>query len=67
MPDVSQLATITPALDGHHGSQFSVFLLATCVNGLVRSTGPVFWYSQSMGLSNVRRSMVANSLVGVCC
>jgi hypothetical protein len=37
--------------------QFSDLFLATCANGLVRSTGPEFWYSHSMGASKVRRSM----------
>lgn len=37
--------------------QFSDLFLATWANGLVRSTGPEFWYSHSMGASKVRRSM----------
>lgn len=40
--------------------QLSDRFLATCAKGLVRSMGPVFWYSHSMGASNVRRSMAAD-------
>ena len=51
------------AVPGGEGRGGCVLFLAgfrgSWVKGLVASTGPVPWYSQSMGLSKVRRCIVA--------